>query len=141
MAIRKADAEWSGGLDERQRDDEAGQRGLMRPVFVQVAHGRRHWDQPGRADRRSPRRLLLDAVLGDAGARRLPAGRVHTAAKVHFGPEDGGFSISKIELTTEGMVPGIDDAKFQEFAAGAKANCPVSKALAGTEITLNAKLV
>ena len=38
-------------------------------------------------------------------------------------------------------MPGIDAAKFQELAEGAKANCPVSKALAGTEITLDAKLV
>ncbi len=38
-------------------------------------------------------------------------------------------------------MPGIDDATFQEHAAGAKANCPVSKALAGVDISLTARLV
>ena len=82
--------------------------------------------------------MQFSAMLEHAG---FPPERVHTAAKVHFGPEGGGFAITKIELTTEGNVSGIDDAKFQELAAGAKASCPVSKALAGTEITLSAKLL
>ena len=82
--------------------------------------------------------MQFSAMLEHAG---FPPDKIHTAAKVYFGPDGGGFSISKIELTTEGTVPGIDDAKFQELAAGAKANCPVSKALAGTEILLDAKLV
>ena len=81
--------------------------------------------------------MQFSAMLEHAG---FTPERIHTAAKVFFGPDGPGFSISKIELTTEGTVPGIDDAKFQEIAAGAKANCPVSKALAGTEITLSAKL-
>jgi osmotically inducible protein OsmC len=44
-------------------------------------------------------------------------------------------------LETEAEIPGIDDATFQKNALDAKQNCPVSKALAGTEIHLNAKLV
>ena len=82
--------------------------------------------------------MQFSAMLEHAG---FPPDRIHTSAKVFFGPDGPGFSISKIELTTEGSVPGIDDAKFQELAAGAKAGCPVSKALAGTEIVLDAKLV
>jgi osmotically inducible protein OsmC len=54
---------------------------------------------------------------------------------------ESGFAITKIELTTEAEIPNIDDAKFQELAANAKAGCPVSKALAGTEIHLNATLL
>ena len=50
------------------------------------------------------------------------------------------MAITRIELTTEADVPGIDDAEFQEVAAGAKAGCPVSKALAGVEIVLDARL-
>jgi organic hydroperoxide reductase OsmC/OhrA len=46
-----------------------------------------------------------------------------------------------IELETEADIPGIDDATFQKYALDAKQNCPVSKALAGTEIRLNAKLL
>jgi osmotically inducible protein OsmC len=46
-----------------------------------------------------------------------------------------------IELETEADIPGIDDATFQKYALDAKQNCPVSKALAATEIRLNAKLL
>ena len=82
--------------------------------------------------------MQFSAMLAHAG---FVPDKVHTSAKVYFGPDGPGFSITKIELTTEGTVPGIDDAKFQELAAGAKAGCPVSKALSGTEITLNANLI
>ncbi|AVS72661.1 OsmC family protein [Paracidovorax cattleyae] len=65
-----------------------------------------------------------------------------TAAKVRLAKEGEGFKIDRIALTLKARVPGIDNAKFQEIAAGAKANCPLSKALAGVpEITLDAQLV
>ena len=54
---------------------------------------------------------------------------------------EGGFGITAIDLTTEADIPGIDNAKFQEIADGAKKGCPVSKALAATKINLTAKLV
>ena len=58
---------------------------------------------------------------------------------VTVAPDDGGFTITKSALTLVAKIPGIDDAKFQEIAAGAKAGCPVSK-LYKAEITLDAKL-
>jgi osmotically inducible protein OsmC len=61
---------------------------------------------------------------------------IQTHADVHFGPKDGGFAISRIDLSTHGRVPGIDAAAFEKAANEAKANCPVSKALASVEITL-----
>jgi osmotically inducible protein OsmC len=67
--------------------------------------------------------------------------RVASTAKVHLEKVEEGFSITRIELATEAVVPGIDEVAFQEHAAAAKAGCPVSKALAGAEITLDAKLV
>ena len=67
--------------------------------------------------------------------------RVTTNARVHLEKVGEVFSITRIELDTEAEVPGIDDAAFQDFANKAKEGCPVSKALGGTEITLNAKLV
>ncbi|HVK02317.1 MAG TPA: OsmC family protein [Armatimonadaceae bacterium] len=82
--------------------------------------------------------MAFAATLAGAG---FQPETVATNAKVHFGPVEGGFAISKVELTTEATVPGIDAAKFAELAEQAKSGCPVSKALAGVEITLNAKLV
>jgi osmotically inducible protein OsmC len=54
---------------------------------------------------------------------------------------DAGFTITRIELTTKGRVAGVDAAGFVRLAEQAKATCPVSRALAGTEITLDAQLV
>jgi len=65
---------------------------------------------------------------------------IRTKASVHFDKTDQGFAITRIELATEGNVPGIDDATFRRLAEEAKKNCPVSKALAATPITLNATL-
>lgn len=65
---------------------------------------------------------------------------IRTEAKVHFGPAEGGFAISRIELDTVGEVAGIDEDEFHRFAEAAKEGSPVSKALAATEITLEARL-
>ena len=68
-------------------------------------------------------------------------GAVDTTASVRLVSKGEGFAIDRIALTLEADVPGIDEARFQELAAAAKANCPVSKALAGVpEITLKATL-
>lgn len=61
---------------------------------------------------------------------------VETTASVHLRRIEGGFEISRIDLVTKGSVPGIDEAHFSEHAEQAKQQCPVSKALAGPEITL-----
>jgi len=82
--------------------------------------------------------MALSLALAQAGH---PPTQVHTRATVSFGPVPNGFAISRIELQTEGKVPGVDAATFQKFASEAKANCPVSKALASVEITLSAKLL
>jgi osmotically inducible protein OsmC len=79
--------------------------------------------------------MALSAGLAKAGT---PPEQLDTSAVVTFQPGEG---ITKIALTVEGRVPGLDAAGFEEAAQGAKANCPVSKALAGVpEITLDARL-
>jgi lipoyl-dependent peroxiredoxin len=66
---------------------------------------------------------------------------IHTQAHVSIDKNGDGFSITKIALVTEAVVPGIDKKIFQEKAEAAKAGCPVSKALTGTKITIDAKLL
>lgn len=68
------------------------------------------------------------------------AEEIRTEAKVSVGKTDKGFEINQIQLNLNAVIPGIDDTKFQELAASAKENCPVSKALASVEIKLEAKL-
>ena len=66
---------------------------------------------------------------------------IDTTAAVRLVKEGEGFKIDRIALTMEANVPGIDEAKFQELAEGAKKGCPLSKALAAVpEITLDANL-
>ena len=78
--------------------------------------------------------MALSAALGKAGT---PPQRLETHAEVDFQP---GTGITQIRLSVRGDVPGIDADAFQQAAEGAKTNCPVSKALAGVEITLDASL-
>ena len=80
--------------------------------------------------------MSLANLLTEAGH---PAGELRTTADVTLAQTGGGFDITRIALRTEGEVPGIDDDVFADLAMQAK-NCTVSRALAGTEITLEAHL-
>ena len=82
--------------------------------------------------------MALSNALAKAG---FTPTRVQTTAAVHLDKTADGFSINKIELDLEAVVPGIDEARFQQEAEGAKKNCPISKALAVSEVLLKAKLV
>jgi osmotically inducible protein OsmC len=81
--------------------------------------------------------MALSAGLERAGH---PPASVETSARVHLERAESGFRISRIDLDTTAAVPGIDNAAFQEHAQAAKANCPVSQALAGVDIHLDARL-
>lgn len=82
--------------------------------------------------------MALSNILAEAGH---PPERVDTTAHVQLEmTDDDGPTITTIELHTEADVPGIDDDTFQQHAEAAKTGCPVSKALAGPEITLHATL-
>lgn len=67
---------------------------------------------------------------------------IDTKAVVRLAKDGDGFKIDRIALTLDAKVPGIDEATFQQIAQGAKAGCPLSKALTGVpEITLKATLL
>jgi osmotically inducible protein OsmC len=71
----------------------------------------------------------------------LATTNVDTKASVRLSKQGEGFVIDRIALSLQATVPGIDEAKFQEIAAAAKRDCPLSKALASVaEITLKATL-
>lgn len=81
--------------------------------------------------------MAFSGALGRAG---FEPNNISTNAVVKLGKVGEGFKITRIELETQASVPGIEDAQFQEIAESAKQNCPVSQALAGTEIVLTATL-
>jgi osmotically inducible protein OsmC len=82
--------------------------------------------------------MSLSAGIANAGGTPQS---LDVQADVTLGPDPaGGFRISGIKLTVEGEVDGLDEAAFKQAADAAKAGCPVSKALTGTTITLDASL-
>ena len=76
--------------------------------------------------------MALSFKLAEAG---YSDGNLTTDAKVSLEKQDGGFTVTKSELHCKGKVDGIDQAKFEEIAADAKQNCPISRLL-DCEITL-----
>lgn len=82
--------------------------------------------------------MALSNELAQAG---FTPKSVETNANVTLEMIDGDPTISKIKLTVKANVPDIDDDEFQNFATGAKENCPVSKALGGVNISLDASLI
>jgi lipoyl-dependent peroxiredoxin len=138
---RRAEVTWRGSLLDGSgtiRSTTSGKLGEQPVSWVN-----RSEDSP---DATSPEELIaaahaacfsmaLSAALARGGT---PPDELNTSATVTFQPGEG---ITKIALTVEGRVPGLDAAQFEEAANGAKQNCPVSKALAGVpEITLDARL-
>lgn len=140
MSIRNAEATWEGSFREGSGVMKLGS-GAFEGAYSYLT---RFEDEPGT----NPEELVgaahagcfsmsLSARLSNNG---FPPKRIHTSAKVHFGRVDGKARIIKIELDSETEADGISLEKFLELAEDAKINCPVSVALSGVEITLNARL-
>ena len=81
--------------------------------------------------------MALSLILGEVNLR---ADKMETQADVTLEKVPDGFAITRVHLTLKAKIPGVDNAKFQELAAKAKAGCPVSK-LFKANITLDATLV
>ena len=140
MAIRTAEAVWQGSLREG-----SGELTLESGAFRGPYTFKSRFEQDKETN---PEELLGAAHAGCftmaltalLARQRLAPTRIHTTASVHLEQAPGGFAIPRIELRTRATVPGLDASQFAALAADAKLNCPVSKALAGVEITLDAEL-
>lgn len=136
----RASADWKGGLQTGRGGFSAGEG-----IGGEVTFRSRFEDGPGAnpeqliaAAHASCFSMALSAALEQAGT---PVESVTTDATVTLRMVDGVPTITTIALRTTGVVPGIDQATFEQAANGAKADCPVSRALAGVpEITLEATL-
>jgi lipoyl-dependent peroxiredoxin len=138
MAIRHADAHWAGTLKEG-----GGTLKLESGVYEgPYTWAGRFADGPGT----NPEELIGAALAGCytmflsaiLTRNEVPPTAIDTRAAVHL---EEGPTITRIELTVEAEVPGVDADTFAEYVAEAKANCPVSKALAGgPEIVVEANL-
>jgi lipoyl-dependent peroxiredoxin len=141
MAIRESEANWQGSLKQG-----SGRVRLGSGVFEGA------YSFPSRFENgagTNPEELIaaahagcfsmaLTAILGEAG---LTPTRIRTVAKAHLGFTEAGATLTRIDIETEGEVPGIDAAGFQHHAEAAKTRCLVSRALAGVAaMTLKATL-
>lgn len=142
MPTRSARTAWDGGLEDGSGQVELSSSGLG---TFDVSFPKRASDDGGGAT--NPEELVaaahsscfamaFSAELGNRGATPQS---VEVTADVSLGPDpDGGFKITGIRLTVTGQADGIDEAGFVEAAEAAKAGCPISKALAAVDISLDA---
>ena len=140
MAERTATAEWNGSLAEGAGKFAVGS-GVFEGAF---SFATRFGEEPGT----NPEELIgaslaacyamaLNATLEKEGKS---AKSVKTEAKVFLGKDDAGFKINRIDLSVDAEVAGIDDAEFQAIAEKVSKGCPISRALAATDINLSASL-
>lgn len=141
MAVRNAEAVWEGNLRQGQGSMSLGS-GAFEGNYTFAS---RFEEGTGT----NPEELLgaaqagcfsmaLSAELDKAG---YTARRIRTRAQVYLEKVGDANTVTRIHLDTEAEVPGVDEQTFQEKAAAAKQGCPVSRALTGPELTLNARLV
>ncbi|KQR44154.1 osmotically inducible protein OsmC [Frigoribacterium sp. PvP120] len=142
MPTRTARTAWNGSLETGEGQVEMTSSGVG---TYDVSFPKRAADEANGST--SPEELLaaahsacyamqFSAVLGAAGGT---VEALDVKADVTLGPDSaGGFRLTGIALTVRGEVSGIDEAAFQAAAQDAKETCPVSKALTGVEITLDA---
>jgi osmotically inducible protein OsmC len=138
MPVRTSEAVWTGTLREGSGTMKLGSGYFEGPfTFMsrfEEAKGTNPEELVGAAQA-GCFSMFLSAKLTEAN---FPPKIIHTEAKVHL---EAGPTITKIELDTTAEVPDIAASKFQELVDFSKKNCPVSKALTGVSLTVNAKLV
>ena len=138
-ATRRASTTWTGGLADGRGEVTLESSGIG---TYDVSWAARSEEPNGKT---SPEELIaaahsscfsmaLSNILGKAGT---PPQQLQTSAEVDFQPGKG---ITQIRLSVRGSVEGIDESEFVAAAEDAKKNCPVSQALTGVDITLDAAL-
>lgn len=144
MPTRTARTGWTGTLENGSGQVELTSSGIG---TYEVSFPRRAAEEAGGYT--SPEELIaaahsacyamqLSALIGQAGGTPQA---LDVQADVSLGPDPaGGFRLTGIKLTVRGEVDGLDAAQFAKAAEDAKAGCPVSKALTGVDITLDAQL-
>ena len=144
--IRRAQATWSGDLAGGSGDVKAGTSGTFGPLPI-TWRARAEADDTGLT---SPEELLAAAhasCYAMASSNNLAkAGfkpdSVEVSVAVTADKTDAGWTVLSSAITLRARVPGIDEQAFQQAVEGAKAGCPISRAIAGNvDITLDAQLV
>jgi len=141
MALRKANAEWNGGLKSGKGNVALGSGAFEGAYSFQSRFEEGNGTNPEElvaAAHAGCFSMALSAALEGAG---YSPESVKTEAQVSLVKEGEGFAINKIKLITQAKIADISEEDFQKQAQGAKENCPISKVLTGTNIELEAKLL
>jgi lipoyl-dependent peroxiredoxin len=142
MPKRNASARWEGSLTEGAGTMSLGTGSYEGPYSFQSRFEEGDGTNPEELIAAAHAGCFSMALSGELGRAGHDIDSVETTATVQIDKVEGGFAISRIELSTRARVPGISDDEFQEIANAAKEGCPVSKALAAVDsIELDAQLV
>ncbi len=141
MPVRKANAEWRGDL-KKGSGNISSESGVLKNVpynFVSRFETGKETNPEELigAAHAACYSMALSNILAGAG---FTVNSVKTEDKVHIEKLESGFTITKIEMQCDASISGIDEATFMKHAEEAKKGCPVSKALAGVELILTARL-
>ena len=143
MPSRDATTHWTGGLNDGTGhvtldSSNAGQYDVSFPTRAGNPEGQTSPEELIAAAHSACLAMNLSGVLDGEG---LKADSIDVSAEVTLGPDPaGGFAITAIDLTMRAVLPGVSPERFAELAATAESNCPVTKALTGTTVTLDAAL-
>jgi len=138
--VRKGSAVWSGGLKDGRGaiSTESGALDAYPYGFASRFEGQKgsNPEELIGAAHAACFTMALSLILSEAG---LTAEQMETSARVTLEKLDAGFTVTASALTLKAKIPGASEAQFQELAAKAKANCPISRLL-NAEISLDATL-
>lgn len=140
MAVRKADAVWRGNLREGAGELALESGAFRGPYTFQSRFENGQATNPEELIGAAHAGCFTMAMTAALSREGITPTEIRTTAAVHLVQDKAGVRIPRIDLVTRAKIPGIDAQKFAAVAEDAKKNCPVSKALAGVEITLDAAL-
>ncbi len=140
MPTRQSTAEWRGTLTEGKGHLRSQSGAVDAPYSFKSRAGDGRGTNPEEligAAHAGCHAMALSMLLSEQG---LNPACIETTARVRLEKTDQGFTITRIDLTCEGEVSGLNAEQFREYAETAKRDCPVSRALAGTQIEIQANL-
>jgi osmotically inducible protein OsmC len=141
MVARTAEAEWQGNLQNGNGTMQLGSGAFKGAYSFASRFATGTGTNPEELIAAAHAGCFSMALAAGLGKSGFSPKRIHTTATAQLEKSDGGFAITTIELETEAEIPEIDEGAFQQQVDTAKRDCPVSRALAGVKISVNARLI
>jgi len=141
MAVRNAEASWQGNLKDGKGIMKFGSGAFEGPYSFSSRFKEGEGTNPEELIGAAHAGCFSMALSADLGKTGYFPKQIQTQAEVHLGQVEGKSRITKIYLRSQAEVPYIDENEFLRIAESTKSSCPVSAALTGVEIVLNAQLI